>query len=163
MSSPSSILEPGTIAPDFTLETAPGETVTLSDFRGQPVILVFYPADWSPTCTDQLALYQTVYPAFERHDAAMLAISVDGVWSHQAFAKDRNIQFPILADFEPKGEVARMYGTYNHEAGKALRSLFVIDREGVISWSYLPPPGVNPGADGILKALEALDEREANS
>jgi peroxiredoxin len=157
MTSPPDILSPGTTAPDFTLEATTGDSLTLSDFRGQPVVLVFYPSDWSPTCSDQLALYQELLPEFQRHNAVMLAISVDGIWSHRAFATDRNIEFPILADFEPKGAVARMYGTYNHEPGKALRSLFVIDEDGVITWSHLPPAGVNPGADGILKALEALE------
>jgi peroxiredoxin len=149
-------LAPGTKAPDFALSSTPDQTVSLSEFRGQPVILVFYPEDWSPVCSDQLALYQEVLPEFRRFDAELLAISVDGVWSHLAFARDRNLHFPLLADFEPKGGVARMYQVYRDKDGTTERALFVIDAEGVIQWSYVSPVGVNPGADGIIRALESL-------
>ena len=151
-----SALEAGTRAPDFTLPSSTGESVSLSDFRGQPVVLVFYPADWSPVCGDQLALYNEVLPLFEEHNAQVLAISVDGIWCHKAFAENRNLRFPLLADFEPKGAVARLYGVYDAEKGLAQRVLFVIDAEGVIRWSYVSPAHVNPGADGILNALESL-------
>ena len=156
VSAPSSPLAPGTEAPDLTLPATEGERVSLKDYRGQPVILVFYPADWSPVCGDQLTLYNEVLPLFEEYQAQVLAISVDGVWSHRAFAGDRNLRFPLLADFEPKGAVARAYGVYDAEAGTAKRALFVIDAEGIICWSYVSPSGVNPGADGILTALESL-------
>jgi len=158
----SSILQAGRPAPDFVLPSDSDQRVALSDFRGRPVILAFYPADWSPVCTDQLALYQEILPEFERFDAELLGISVDGVWSHLAFAKDRKLHFPLLADFEPKGAVAKSYGVYQFHEGTSERALFVIDRDGVISWSYLSPSGVNPGADGILRALEAL-ERKRNA
>ncbi|HET8650001.1 MAG TPA: redoxin domain-containing protein, partial [Gemmatimonadales bacterium] len=115
------ILEPGTPAPDFTLNSTPDQTVSLSELRGRPVILVFYPADWSPVCGDELALFNQVLPEFHRHDAELLAISVDGVWCHAAFAEHRNLHFPLLADFEPKGEVARSYGAYRYEDGYAER------------------------------------------
>lgn len=150
------ILEPGTPAPDFTLNSTPDQTVSLSELRGRPVILVFYPADWSPVCGDELALFNQVLPEFHRHDAELLAISVDGVWCHAAFAEHRNLHFPLLADFEPKGEVARSYGAYRYEDGYAERALFVLDGDGIIRWSYCSPVGVNPGADGILSALESL-------
>jgi peroxiredoxin len=153
----SSILHAGTAAPDFVLASTPDQKVALSDLRGQPVILAFYPADWSPVCSDQMSLYQEVLPEFERFDAELLGISVDGVWSHLAFAKDRKLHFPLLADFEPKGAVAKSYGVYAVHEGTSERALFVIDRDGVISWSYLSPAGVNPGANGILRALEALE------
>ncbi len=153
---PSSPLPPGTEAPDFTLLATEGETVSLRDFRGQPVVLVFYPADWSPVCGDQLALYNEVLPMFEEHGAQVLAISVDGIWSHRAFSGGRKLRFPLLADFEPKGAVARAYGAYDAKAGVSERALFVIDGEGIIRWSYVSPKGVNPGADGILIALESL-------
>ncbi len=149
-------LQPAKAAPDFELRSTPSQTVRLSDFRGRPVILVFYPEDWSPVCTDQLALYQEVMPEFGKHDAQLLAISVDGAWSHLAFAKDRNLRFPLLADFEPKGAVARAYGAYRFDDGTSERALFVIDAEGIVRWSDLSPVGVNPGADGILRALEEL-------
>ena len=136
--------------------------MSLSELRGQPVILTFYPADWSPVCTDQLALYQEVLPEFRKFNAALLGISVDGVWSHLAFAKDRNLRFPLLADFEPKGQVARAYHVYQADEGTSERALYVIDAEGIVRWSYVSPAGVNPGADGILRALENLRKEGAS-
>jgi peroxiredoxin len=123
------------------------------------VILVFYPADWSPVCTDQLTLYNQVMPEFGRFNAKILGISVDGVWCHLAFAKDRKLTFPLLSDFEPKGGVSKEYGAYERDVGESARALFVIDQKGVVSWSYLSPIGINPGADGILSALEALAQK----
>jgi peroxiredoxin len=149
-------LAPGTEAPDFELQSTPDQKLSLSDLRGRPVILVFYPEDWSPVCSDQLALYQQLLPEFERFDAQLVGISVDGIWCHLAFARDRNLHFPLLADFEPKGEVSRLYGVYRTGDGTSERALYVIDRDGIIRWSYVSPVGVNPGADGILRALEGL-------
>ena len=149
-------LRAGTPAPDFMLHTAPDTTVSLRDLRGRPVILAFYPADWSPVCGDQMALYNEVLPEFQRHDAELMGISVDGAWCHLAFARDRRLRFPLLADFEPKGAVARRYGVYRARDGFTERALFVIDRDGIIRWSYVSPTDVNPGADGILRALEGL-------
>jgi peroxiredoxin len=149
-------MPPGTPAPDFSLKSTPDQTVTLSDFRGQPVILAFYPADWSPVCGDQMALYQEVLPEFQRYNAMLFGISVDGIWCHIAFGDNRKLEFPLLSDFEPKGAVARLYNVYRPQVGEAGRALFVIDSEGIVRWSYLSPVGVNPGADGILRALEAL-------
>jgi peroxiredoxin len=151
-------LAPGTAAPDFTLRSTDEQTVSLSDFRGRPVVLVFYPEDWSPVCSDQLGLYQMLLPEFARFDAQVLGISVDGAWCHLAFARDRNLDFPLLADFEPKGEVARGCGVYRADHGTSERALFVIDGDGIVRWSYVSPTGVNPGADGILHALEQLRE-----
>ncbi len=152
-------LPPGTPAPDFTLHSTPDQTVSLSDFRGQSVILAFYPADWSPVCGDQMALYNEILPEFKRHEAELLGISVDGTWCHLAFAQDRKLQFPLLSDFEPKGKVARSYGAYREADGICERALLVVDGEGTIRWSHVSPIGVNPGADGILAALEALTSR----
>jgi peroxiredoxin len=149
-------LAPGTVAPDFALPSTPDQKVSLAEFRGQPVILAFYPEDWSPVCSDQLALYQELLPEFQRFDAELVGISVDGVWCHLAFAKDRNLRFPLLADFEPKGEVSRAYHVYRSREGTSERALYVIDAEGVVLWSYVSPVGINPGADGILRALEEL-------
>jgi len=153
---PKAILGPGSRAPDFSLNTTPDQKVSLSDFRGRPVVLAFYPADWSPVCTDQLSLYNQILPEFRKFDAEILGVSVDGVWCHLAFAKDRNLHLPLLSDFEPKGQVAQAYGAYRHGIGECERALFVIDHNGIIQWSYLSPDGVNPGADGILDALERL-------
>ena len=149
-------LPPGTEAPDFELPSTPDQKLSVSSLRGRPVILVFYPEDWSPVCSDQLALYQELLPEFDRFDAQLVGISVDGIWCHLAFAKDRHLHFPLLADFEPKGEVSRLYGVYRNGDGTSERALYVLDREGVIRWSYVSPVGINPGADGILQALEEL-------
>ena len=119
-------------------------------------MLVFYPADWSPVCGDQVALYNEMLSEFGEYDAQVLGISVDGAWCHLAFKNDRNLHFPLLADFEPKGEVSKTYGAYHYDVGESARALFVLDAAGVIRWNHLSPDGVNPGADGILKALEAL-------
>lgn len=159
---PSSALTPGTPAPDFTLHSTPDQSVSLSEFRGQPVILAFYPADWSPVCGDQMALYNEILPEFRRFNAELIGISVDGVWCHAAFAQDRKLHFPLLADFEPKGAVAKMYGVYRRHDGTSERALVVLDAEGMIRWSYVSPVGINPGADGILTALEALKTEETS-
>ncbi len=151
-----SILTPGAAAPDFKLRVTPDQYLSLSNLAGKPVILAFYPADWSPVCGDQMALYNQVLPEFRRHEAELLGISVDGAWCHQAYSKHRRLHFPLLADFEPKGNVAKQYGAYRYDEGVCERALFVIDRKGKISWSYLSPIAVNPGADGILDALEKL-------
>jgi peroxiredoxin len=147
------MLGPGTLAPGFTLRCTPDQTVSLSEFRGQPVVLAFYPADWSPVCGDQMALYNEVLNEFQ---AQLLGISVDGVWCHAAFARKNKLRFPLLADFEPKGALARAYGVYDEKDGVCERALFVINADGIIYWSYVSPMGVNPGANGILSALEDL-------
>lgn len=157
------ILPAGTPAPDFALKSAPDQTLRLSDHRGHPVILVFYPADWSPVCGDQVALYNEILPDFREYGAEIFGISVDSVWCHKAFAHDRNLHFPLLSDFEPKGAVSRMYGAYRETAGTSERALFVLDGNGIISWSYLSPVEVNPGADGILNALEKLTAHAATA
>ena len=154
------MLNPGTQAPDFRLHSTPDQTVSLSEFRGRPVVLCFYPADWSPVCGDQLVLYNELMPEFRRHNTSLLGLSVDGAWCHLAFAKDRKLRFPLLADFEPKGQVARAYGAYRASEGIAERALFVLDAHGRIFWNYLSPVGVNPGADGILGALERMDSKQ---
>jgi peroxiredoxin len=148
-------LVPGQTGPDFILPSSLGP-IELSGLRGRPAILAFYPGDFSPVCSDQMSLYESVLPELQRYDAALLGISVDSVWSHRAFAEQRNLSFPLLADFEPKGRVARMYGSYDSREGVAERALFVLDDRGVIVWSYLSPKTHNPGADGILAALESL-------
>jgi peroxiredoxin len=152
-------LPPGVEAPDFTLRSTPDQWLTLDEFRGRPVVLAFYPADWSPVCGDQMALYNEMLSEFQQYEAELVGISVDGAWCHAAFAKDRHLHFPLLADFEPKGEVARHYGVYRDKDGVSERALFVIDRDGVIHWSHVSPLGVNPGANGILSALENLQNK----
>ena len=152
---PDTPLEPGTQAPDFRLPTTPDQYVSLSEFRGSPVVLVFYPADWSPVCGDQIVLYNELLEELHRHRATVLGISVDGVWCHLAFAKHRNIHFPLLSDFEPKGAVAREYGVYRSHDGVCERALFVINSEGVITWSYVSPVGVRwPRSCGFWRGRE---------
>lgn len=146
----------GQKAPDFKLHTTPDQSVALSDFLGRPVVLVFYPADWSPVCGDQLTLYNQLLPEWHRRHTQILAISVDGPWCHRAFSENRGLHFPLLSDFEPKGDVAKRYGVYDFADGSCDRALFVIDKDGIVAWNYVSPAGVNPGADGILDALDAM-------
>lgn len=153
-------LPQGQKAPNFSLKSTDGQTVSLQDFRGRPVVLVFYPADWSPVCTDELGLFNELMPEFKKFNAEVLGISVDSQWSHKAFSKDRKLNFPLLADFEPKGEVARSYGVYDNQKGREERALFVIDPKGVITWSYVSPNDVNPGVDGVLDALEKMQKEQ---
>ncbi len=156
-------LASGIPAPDFSLKSAPDHTVTLSDLRGRPVVLAFYVADFSPVCREQIAVYNEVLAEFERYDAQLFGVSVDGCWSHLAFAKDRRLRFPLLSDFEPRGDVARRYGVFRPTEGVAERSLFVVDRGGTIAWSWTSPTGVCPGVDGILDVLEGLQEERPDS
>jgi peroxiredoxin len=150
------ILAAGTIAPDFSLNATPDQKLSLKELKGNPVVLAFYPADWSPVCSDQMSLYNECLSEFKKYKAQLLGISVDGTWCHDAFAKNNHFHFPLLADFEPKGAVAKLYGAYSIQTGTCDRALFVLDKEGKIAWSYLSPVGENPGADGILEALEGL-------
>lgn len=146
----------GTVAPDFTLFATPDQTLSLSELKGAPVILAFYPADWSPVCGDQMTFYNQILPTFAKAGARLLGISVDGVWCHEAFAAERKLHFPLLSDFQPKGGVARSFGVYREKEGTTERALFVIDADGIVRWSYVSPIGINPGADGILETLENL-------
>src|SRR3954468_11951384 len=150
----SQILSAATVAPDFKLRVTPDQWLSLGDLKGRPVILAFYPADLSPVCGDQMALYTEILPEFRKHGAELLGISVDGAWCHEAFARERRLHFPLLADFHPKGGVAQAYGAFREQEGVSERALFVIDRKGIILWSYLSPIAVSPGADGIFDALE---------
>jgi len=159
----SSILSPGLRAPDFSLRCKPDQSISLSELRGRSVILAFYPADWSPVCGDQMMLYNEVLDEFQEFQAELLGISVDGAWCHAAYARQNKLRFPLLADFEPKGAVARAYGVYNQTEGVCERALFVIDRDGLVHWSYVSPVGINPGANGILSALEDLKTKSENA
>lgn len=147
----------GTRAPEFSLFATPDEQVSLHNFRGKNVILAFYPADWSPVCGDQMALYNECLHFFQKRNAILLGISVDSKWCHQAFSEDRHLQFPLLADFEPKGEVSKRYEAYDEASGECKRALYILDETGVIQWNYLSPTDINPGADGILDALETMN------
>jgi peroxiredoxin len=149
-------LQPGAEAPSFSLPSGPDHSCSLAQFRGRPVVLVFYPADWSPVCSDQLALYNELTDAFKKFHAQLIGISVDGIWSHRAFSQKQGLSFPLLSDFEPKGKVASAFGVYRPKEGMSERALFLIDEKGIVRWNFVSPIGVNPGADGILQALNAL-------
>lgn len=157
----SKILSPGTKAPEFELNVTADQTLSLSELLGNPLIIAFYPADWSPVCSDQMVLYNEIISEFRKYKANLVGISVDSYWCHAAFAKHSHLHFPLLADFEPKGRVAKQFGAYRDKSGTCERALFVIDKNGIIAWSYLSPVGENPGADGILEALEELQKKEA--
>jgi peroxiredoxin len=148
-------LEKGVVAPDFGLLATPDQKVSLSEFEG-PVVLVFYPADWSPVCSDELSVFSAASRLFKARGAQILGISVDGPWCHEVFKEQRKVAFPLLADSNPKGSVAKAYDVYRHDDDTSERALFVIDREGKVAWSEVSPVGVNPGADGALRAVEAL-------
>jgi len=146
-------------APGFELYATPDQKFALHELRGKNVILAFYPADWSPVCGDQMSLYNEMLKMFRKQNAELLGISVDSKWCHSAYCADRKLHFPLLADFHPKGEVARQYGVYDEKEGECQRALFVIDADGIIQWSYLSPVAINPGADGILEALESINSK----
>ena len=153
------MLTVGTKAPDFELNSTPDQKLKLADFKGKRLILSFYPADWSPVCGDQMSLYNETLKLFQKYNAQVMGISVDSKWSHMAFAESRKLHFPLLADFEPKGLISKRYGAYNESEGESQRALFIIDEDGIIQWNYLSPDGINPGADGILKALEKMGSK----
>jgi len=155
------ILKPGNKAPDFKLHSTPDQFLSLKDFKGKNVILAFYPADWSPVCSDEMAVFNELLEEFKKRNAQLIGISVDGPWCHASFGKKSNFHFPLLSDVEPKGEIAKKYGVYNSKLGVCDRALFVIDKDGAIVWSYLSPMGENPGADGILDALDSLEMKKA--
>ena len=148
------MIEPGSPAPDFTLPDQDGTRISLADFRGRTVVLVFYPADFSPVCTDQLSVYQEVLPQFEERGATLLGISVDGAFCHKAFQQLQNLSYPLLADFNPKGEVSKSYGVWSDKYGVSKRCLVMVDPDGVVQWSYSSPPLEVPGANLIFDALE---------
>ena len=156
-------LPAGTPAPDFALPSSPREQLALGALRGHPVVLAFYPADWSPVCGDLMARYDVILEEVRERVASLLGISVDGAWCHQAFAVARRLRFPLLADVEPKGAVSRRYGVLDEALGTSRRALFVIDGAGVIRWSHVSPDDVNPGADGFLRALDTLARHTADS
>jgi peroxiredoxin len=152
-------LQPGTPAPDFELKSTPDQTVSLAERKGQRLVLLFYPADFSPVCSGEVSLFNEILPDLTDHDAQLFGISVDNVWTHLAFAEQRNLHFPLLSDFHPKGETASRYNVYRESDGECERALVLIDEDGLVQWSYVSPVGVSPGADGVLRALEDLATR----
>ncbi len=148
------VIAAGEAAPDFTLRDQDGEEVSLSDYRGRRVLLVFYPFDFSSVCSDQLSVYQEIKPELEEKGVELVGISVDHIHAHRAFREKLGIDTQLLADFEPKGEVAKAYGSYFEPAGMANRTLVLVDADGKVEWSYeSPSPGEAPGANLIFDAL----------
>jgi peroxiredoxin len=151
------MIQPGEPAPDFTLPNHKGEQVSLSDFRGRKLMLVFYPSDFSPVCSDQLSIYQEVLGQIEGAGVQLLGVSVDSSWTHRAFRKQLGLAIPLLADFHPKGEVSGKYGAYIEDFGTCNRSLVLIDEEGVVRWVHQSPSVVEiPGANLIFDAVATL-------
>jgi peroxiredoxin len=152
------MIEPGARAPDFTLPDQDKHDVSLADYAGRRLVLAFYPADFSPVCTDQLSIYQEVLDEIEARGASLAGISVDGVYCHRAFRETLNLTIPLLADFHPKGEVTRAYGAYLEDHGTGNRSLVLIGRDGRVEWSHASPSPLEiPGANLIFDALDAAD------
>jgi peroxiredoxin len=149
------VIEVGAKAPDFSLPDQDGNKVSLSDFAGRRLVLAFYPGDFSSVCSDQLSVYQEVLAELEAKGATVVGISVDSSDSHRGFREKLNLEMSLLADFHPKGEVAKAYGVYSDEYGKSGRALFLIDEGGVVRWAYESPPLEVPGANLIFDALEA--------
>jgi peroxiredoxin len=148
------MIEAGSPAPEFTLRDQDGNSVSLADYGGRTVVLVFYPADFSRVCTDQLSVYQEVLPQLEEAGAQLVGISVDGAFCHKAFREHQGLTIPLLADFHPKGEVAKAYGVWSEEHGVASRALVMVGPDGLVQWSYMSPPLEVPGANLIFDALE---------
>ena len=166
----SALLPVGQTAPDFTLpSSAPkdagesGDTISLHDFKGKNVILAFYPADWSAVCGDELAVFNQMLPLFQKLNADLVGISVDSAFCHQAFKDERGFKISLLADFEPKGEVAKQYGVYDDKDGFCERALFVVDQDGVIRYSFISPMNVNPGANEVLKTLKEIEANKGDT
>jgi peroxiredoxin len=147
----SSALPAGTVAPAFKLKSTPDQYVALSEFKGKTLILAFYPADWSPVCSDELGLYNELLPEFKKHQAELIGISCDGIWSHIAFKEQKKLHMILLSDFQPHGKVSKEYGVYRSKEGVSERALFLIDGTGTIRWSYV--------SDDLLTALETLNKK----
>jgi peroxiredoxin len=154
-------LSPGTAAPELDIPSTPeGNRIKLADQRGAPAVLVFYPGDFTPVCSGELGLFNELLPELQAFGAKVFAISCDSLWSHIAYANELNLRIPLLTDFHPKGDVCRRFGVYRDDIGTAERALFVLDGDGRIFWSHVSPIEVNPGADGVLVALEQLTGKE---
>jgi peroxiredoxin len=155
------VIEAGQPAPDFTLPDQDGQPVALADLRGKAVVLAFYPNDFSPVCTDQLSVYQEALGEFESRGVRVLGISVDSAFCHKAFRRHLNLTIPLLADFHPKGEVARAYGVWAEAYGVAGRSLVIVGPDGIVEWTYRSPPLEVPEAALILDALDQRSFRNS--
>jgi peroxiredoxin len=154
-------LSRGTAAPELDIPATPdGNRIKLADQRGSPAVLVFYPGDFTPVCTGELGLFNELLPELQSFGAKVFAISCDSLSSHIAYSKELNLRIPLLSDFHPKGEVCRRFDVYREDIGTAERALFVLEGDGRVFWSHVSPIEINPGADGVLAALEQLTGKE---
>ena len=153
----SQILAPGTSAPEFTLRVTPDQNLSLGEFTGRPMIIAFYPADWSPVCGDQMTLYNQIRPEFHKYGAEVLGISVDGAWCHQAYARHNHIHFPLLADFHPKGEVSKKYGVYKEEKGHCERAVVIVDKQGIVRYIDVHDISEAPDNAQLIEVLRDLE------
>lgn len=154
-------LEPGTPAPDFALPAADGSIVRLSELRGSPVALVFYPLDWSPGCSVQLELYQQEHDEFASRGIRLLGILVDSIYSHGAWAAVRGIRYPLLSEFQPQGETARAYNVWRHTDGHSERALYLIDPDGIIRWAHVSERLKElPDFDELVAALDLVADEQ---
>jgi peroxiredoxin len=135
------VIQVGTQAPDFELGSneleggKPGKKIKLSDYRGKKnVVLAFYPLDFSPTCTSENECFREDFSEFESAGSQVLGVSVDSVWTHHAFAKQMGLKYPLLADFQPRGEVAKTYGLFVEDKGTTARATVIIDKSGKVAW-----------------------------
>ena len=150
------MIEAGTPAPAFSLPDHTGNEVSLESLRGKRVVLVFYPSDFSPVCTDQLNVYQEVLGELRQRGVELYGVSVDSSWTHNAFRKHLGVDMPLLADFHPKGEVSKTFGIWADSHGVAKRALVMIGPDGTVEWAHeSPSPLEIPGANLIFDALEA--------
>ncbi|HVY40523.1 MAG TPA: redoxin domain-containing protein [Polyangia bacterium] len=156
-------LSRGAAAPELDIPATDGSRTKLADHRGSPVVLVFYPGDFTPVCTGELGLFNELLPELQAFGAKVFAISCDSLWSHVAYAKELSLRIPLLTDFHPKGEVCRRFDVYRDDIGTAERALFVLDGDGRVFWSHVSPIEINPGADGVLVALEQLTGKDLDS
>lgn len=157
-------LSRGTAAPDVSAPATPdGNRINLADHRGSPVVLVFYPGDFTPVCTGELGLFNELLPELQAFGAKVFGISCDSLWSHIAYAKELNLHIPLLTDFHPKGDICRSFDVYRDDIGTAERALFVLDGDGRVFWSHVSPIEINPGADGVIAALEQLTGKDLDA
>ncbi|GAA1940859.1 redoxin domain-containing protein [Microbacterium aoyamense] len=153
----------GAPAPKVQLDAASGRRIDLADMKGRTVVLVFYPADWSPVCGDELDVFNIALPLFTEIGSVVLGVSVDSVWSHKAFADQHHLRIDLLSDFEPKGSVSREFGMYDDRAGRSKRGLVIIDGDGVVRWAVVYPDDVNPGVDEVLRIAGQLTHTPAGT
>ena len=143
----------GQPAPEFILKDQDQNDVKLSDYRGKNVVIVFYPLDWSPVCTDEHACFAGNLAQVEKLNAQVIGLSVDSTWSHKAFAEKMGVGYPLLADFHPRGVVADKFGVYHADKGITGRAIVIVDKAGKVAWSKLYGFGELPSSKEVAEAL----------